>query len=466
MAEFLRKRDDSATSSSSREHFGLTIPAILLGVVMGIFSVLLAADQGGAGGGVIKADGNTILHGVGRFFSATAPVAPSIWAILLAVMVINPLMRRFNVKFQFTTRELIVASTIASLPWGLSAYVMLGSHYPQHGIGWMQAVSGHHVARNRPASYFEPFLEKSSPLVHIQDWEVFENFIEGGHPMNWGAWFLPTLTACLFIIAILWVSLAIAVLVRRRWTDQEHLRYPVAVVRMSLIEMEYPSSMAEGTIPADKVSLLKNGLFWIGIVLGALEVSGVLKSIWSWWPIEGRYLTYVSKAWQQNVWKRQPFTVVFGHTANASIEWISVLWFVMDMRSLFSVVLWHRVVLVIFHAICYFNDWFSVRTIATTRITHAEPWQVMYDSTIHRMRVPAFIFAAFSALWLMRNELKEIFRTAFSKDPEKKLDDSDEPMSYRTAIITGGIAFLYMVVYGTLFHMNFFCPSSPWPYSF
>lgn len=301
------KLEESEAESSERRDKGLTLPAVILGGAMGLFSVLLVADVGGgltgAGGGVVKADGNTILLGVGKFFSPNAPVAQSVWAILLAVLVINPLMRAMKVRFQFTTKELIVATTIASLPWGFAHYVMLGSLYPQLSVGWLQLVSGHHVARTRPPSLFEPYLEKASPLVHIKDVEVFRQFAEGGYQMDWGAWFFPTLTASLFVISIFLVSMSIAVIVRRRLTDQEHLRFPIVVVRMSLIEMQYPSSVFVGSTAERKSSLLRNGVFYLGVLLGALEVSGVLKSIWPWWPIQGRFLTFASQTWQQNVWK-------------------------------------------------------------------------------------------------------------------------------------------------------------------
>ena len=233
-------------------------------------------------------------------------------------------MRAMKVKFQFSTKELIIASTIASLPWGFAHYVMLGSLYPQLSVGWLQLVSGHHVARTRPPSLFEPYFEKASPLVHMKDVEVFQRFAEGGYPMDWGAWFFPTLTASLFVISIFLVSMSIAVIVRRRWTDQEHLRFPIAVVRMSLIEMQYPSSMSAGSTAEQKSPLLKNGVFWVGVLIGALEVSGVLKSIWPWWPIQGRFLTSASQAWQQNVWKAQPITRAIGHVGTAH-RGISVL---------------------------------------------------------------------------------------------------------------------------------------------
>lgn len=436
-------------NQGKRLQTGFTIPSIILGAIAGLFAMFLRADSFG----LVRADGNTIMSGIGKFFQATAP---SIWVVFVALFLINPILRLFRVKARFNIRQLVIISTMTAIPWGLAAHVMLGSIFPQNAVGWMQAVSGQHVATSHSPTIFMPFLEKASPLVHIQDWDVFERFAVGGYPMAWGAWMLPAITACLFIVAMMWVAVVTAVIIRRRWSEHEHLRYPIGMVTMSMIELK-DATITSTNAEARQKSILRNGVFWIGVIIGAFEVSGILKStIWPWWPIQDRFLTTVSHAWQQNVWLPNEFLRVFGHGANAKIEWLGLMWFV-DTRTLFSVVIWSRIILPIFHAICYPMNWFNVRT----GVYHAPTlvrtlWGEMNRDTLYLMSHPVFVFTGISCLWLMRSHLKEVFITAFSPKSKKAIDDSEEPISYRVAVITGALAFAYMVIYGVWHQMNVF----------
>ena len=225
------------------------------------------------------------------------------------------------------------------------------------------------------------------------------------------AWAVPAITWCLFLFVLLFVLQCMNVVLRKQWTDNEHLNYPL--VRLPLnITSQAPGG--QGGTP-----LNRNKLFWVGFILAASI--DIINSLNYYYPSIPPILTPGNGAsfWQiAQFFPNKPWNAI-GWTAVSFYPFLIGLGMLMPMDFLFS--LWF-----------FYLFWKLEAVFVVANAWDADP-QMPYASY---QAFGAYMLWCFSSIWLAKGYLKQVILRALGKP--SKVDDQDEPLRYRTALL--GIA--------------------------
>ena len=235
-------------------------------------------------------------------------------------------------------------------------------------------------------------------------------------PKVLAAWATPVAMWSLFVIAILFVAQCINTILRKQWTEHEKLAYPVAQV-----PLEVTDGTAEGRAPR----IFRSRIFWIAFALaGAMDIINGLNLYYPSIPrilVPGNGLGYfdlgplvTTKPWNAIGWTPiswYPFIVGFG--------------MLLPVDLLFSC--W------------FFYIFWKVETVAAVTMAYDIDPRIPYVSNQAFGAYAAFFIFS---LWLSRKYLADVWRRAVGS--ASALDDTDEPLRYRWALlgIAAGTAFL------------------------
>jgi hypothetical protein len=181
--------------------------------------------------------------------SESVPAIPALGALIL-LLAINPLLRALGRRAQFTRAEILTVYTFVAI-----ASSMAGVGVARY---WLASIT-------YPFYYARPENDLASLQRWIPDWMVphsltiVEGLYLGSGAVPWGAWLVPLLAWTGFFAAFWSAMLCLVVLVRRRWTEEERLGFPV--VELAL-EMTNPARGRAAPRP-----FFLNPVMWIGFSL-------------------------------------------------------------------------------------------------------------------------------------------------------------------------------------------------------
>jgi len=202
----------------------------------------------------------SLCIGIGEVFVVTyingSPMASnytagaSIFLFFILTLLINPFIRIFNKSLTLSNQELclifvmmLVACAIPS--WGFTmnlVYLLAGLHY-------------YATLYNNWATVITPRIPK---WLIPQNSEAIRLFFEGlpkGESIPWLVWIKPLLIWTVFILILYFLMVAISVIFRKQWVENENLQFPLMIVPAAMIKR------AKGSIFP---SLYKNKLMWMG----------------------------------------------------------------------------------------------------------------------------------------------------------------------------------------------------------
>ncbi len=250
----------------------------------------------------------------------------------------------------------------------------------------------------------------------VQDHEAVRCFYEGlprGASIPWEAWKMPLISWVSFILALYAVMYAMMVIIRKQWMDKERLMYPL---------MQLPNEMVEEPEKGSVINLFfKNPVLWLGIAVPVIISS-----------INGLH-TYFHFVPQINLGSYVPIlrnTTELVFRISFPVIGISYL-----LTTDLSLGLWLFAVLGtiqtgIFRVIGYSIGSREVYCASSPSVSH--------------QGFGAMIVLVGVIIWTARHHLRDVFRKAFTGD--KKIDDSDEALSYRVAV--------FMLIFGLVFMIS------------
>jgi hypothetical protein len=274
----------------------------------------------------------------------------------------------------------------------------------------------HATDTNQWDTLFNPHLRRG---LFVGQESIYRGFYNGNDTIWRLAYlrvWLPVVTAwTLFFTVLLAVMLCINAILRKQWTENERLTYPLAQLPLQI--------SSEQAFQTD--GLFRNRLFWIGfIVAGSIDMVNSLNYYYPFLP------TVLTPGFGQSFidigpyFTTKPWSAV-GWTPVSFYPFLIGLGMFMPLDFLFS---------------CFFFYWFW-------KLEHVAAVAMAYDSD---PRVPyaenqafgAYLSFCLYAAWISRQYLGQVVRKALGLT--STLDDSREPMRYRTALLgaLGGIAFL------------------------
>jgi hypothetical protein len=263
---------------------------------------------------------------------------------------------------------------------------------------------------NAWADSFLPFMpEWAIP----QDEEAVRHFYEGlpeGLPLPWGAWAEPIFYWVVFVLAVYWTSACAMVIVRRQWLEREKLLYPLVQLPLDMIRDDESESVLK--------PFFRNTAMWIGFAVPFLI--GSYNSLHMYFPAIPEIPSYAGQGPLITM-----YMVFRGTTQIIVMLNFGLVGFGYLLSRDIALGLWLFALLAVVQ-----RGTFNMFGIASTETlsrfaNHTGPF-------LAHQAMGAMTVLLFSGLWMGRQHLQDVFRKAFGGDDS--VDDSDEVLSYRTAV--------------------------------
>jgi hypothetical protein len=381
-------RSKEKTTTPAPAERGLTFRSVVLGLGIVVFINLWVTYA------------ETVVHSSRLNLSYFQLTLMAVFLILVAVA--NPFLKMCSPRIAFSPSELLAIVAIG----------MVGCVVPASGItGFLIGVIATPIyfstPENRWAEFYHPHL--NSWVVPTEP-EALRTFFEGlplGASIPWGVWVAPLAWWATFILAVFALSASTMVILRKQWSDNEKLVYPLVAVPLEMAR----DAGAKKLIP----EFMRGKLFWIpAIIAFALFFWNTVS--WSFplvpalniFPNAGdfRFTRYSPVVVMEPL---NLFTIGFAYFANTQV--LFSVWFFF---------LLHVVEGGIFNRLGYQIER-STDTFSADPPTEA--WQCF----------GAMACLVGWRLWVARAHLRDVFLKAIR--PDHPVDDGREVLSYRTSVL-------------------------------
>jgi hypothetical protein len=334
---------------------------------------------------------------------------------LLLLILLNLQLKRFAPRYAFNQGELIVIYVMMNLATALAGHDSLQLGVPGLSFSFWFANMENHWA-----TLFNHYFPK---WLTVQDKNFLAPYYYGGG--NWASlytrerlltWAGPVMTWCVFIAALGLVMICMNVIIRKQWTENEKLSFPI---------VQLPLAMTAGGGTAE---FFRHKPLWYGMILGGgLDLMNGLSF---YYPIIpnivvrhdapslniGAQLTTFPLNNVSNLWlPLYPFIIAIGYFLPLDLSFS--IWFFFLLK---------QAMLVLSAAAGY------------------QPNQQNNPPYLNEQSYGAWLAILTYVMYVSRGHLAQVFRKAFGMP--STLDDSAEPMSYRAAVIglVVGTAFLVL----------------------
>ena len=247
----------------------------------------------------------------------------------------------------------------------------------------------------------------------IKDPAVTKGFFEGigaGEGVPYGAWLGPLCVWGVLLGLFHFTMISLMVILRKRWIEEERLLFPLAQLPLAMVEDQ-----------GGKPWLMRNRVFWVGFSVAALwGLTGILSQLVSFIPAIN--LSFSVSFYRNSIsvpFSTQPMILGLGY--------------LVSMDILGSIV--------VFALLSYFHIYLIM--LSGSAILGSSPYVPYAHWTHLHQEVLGSLFVLVGVgIYEARYHLSDVFRKAIGSAPH--VDDSDEMLSYRTAVIgsIAGVAFI------------------------
>lgn len=310
---------------------------------------------------------------------------------LLAVMAVNRLLRWIRPAWALGRGEILVV------------YVMMTT-------GTVVASSGgiHFLVPAILAPFYFATPENHLDLVvpFIPRWFAPQNhaavvdFYRGNAAVPYRAWLAPGLTWTFFLLAFMGTTLSLSALLRRQWVDRERLTFPTVILPLEMTR--------------EDGNLWRNPVMWVGFTIALLI--GVINNLHAnlpsipdlnvrYIPIDQGFSSRFARAMRPLGISFYPFVIGIG--------------FLLSLDVTFS---------------CWLFFWLGkIEAGLGAQLGLSETGSGLGQFPyLDEQGAGAFLALTAFSVWFARGTLRDMWRTAFGRGP-RPLDDSQEPLGYRTA---------------------------------
>lgn len=344
----------------------------------------------------------------GPYVTSISLFANCVFVLVLLVLA-NSLLRRINYRLAFSQAELLLVYTMLGIAAAVAGHDCVPSLMMHLSYPWRFATPDNNWL-NTWIPYLPEWLMVSDPSVLKALYEGHSSLFSNG---NWIPWVKPLTYWTGFILVWMWVMMCINTLVRKQWTDRERLTFPI---------VQLPVAMTE-----PKAGLWRNKLLWIGF--GIAFGIGVVNGLHVYYPAiplipvgitdHNFRLFLTTKPWDGidwMPWAFYPFVIGLGYLLPADLS--------------FS---------------CWFFYFFWK---AQMVITRAMAWDAVPTFPfIRHQAFGGYVAIILMLTWTGKGYLKQVWLRIIGEKSE--LDDSDEPMSYRSAAAGAVVGFFLLSMFMT-----------------
>ena len=376
-----RDKDTSISASLANSGSGVTLRSLLVGSLMTVCI------------GVGAPYSNMVLRGSN--FALDFSTAGAIFLFFLFVLGVQTGLKLLHPSLGLRREELVVVYIMA----------MVGCAIPSMGL------TEYLLPITAGALYYATPENDWANVVHpfVRDWLVpdsyraAKDFFEGlpeGASVPWGAWLVPLANWIPLILAVYAAMICIVVILRRPWIETERLSFPLVQVPSAMIE--------EGPRASALNPFFRSPVMWTGFAIPF--VIGSVKALHNYYDFVPDIVLVTSIPLFRGTTQQQ-IALSFPMVGFA---------FLVNLDIAFSIWFFHLVGRVQ-------EGTFGILGIASTERLNFASFPVFAHQGMGAMIVLVLL-----GLWTARGHIRRVARKAFRGDPE--VDDSDEILSYRTAV--------------------------------
>ena len=336
-----------------------------------------------------------IIKGTALALTSATPVAFFLlFVLLLSLHLFLGWCRR---SWAFTRGELITVFTMMTVAAAIPTKGVVGMLLP--------IITGtfyYSAPENKWAEEIHPLLPR---WILVDDIQAVKSFYEGGESIPWEHWLSPLAAWLAFYAAFYLTLICLSTILRRQWVEHERLAYPLVQAPLAMIGQEEDGSLLK--------PFFRNWIMWIGFAIPFFCNS--LIALHHYFP------EIATPSLSATV---QPFDGA--RLLRLSINFLILgLGYFINLGIGFS--LWF------FYLVSYLQDAiFGYMGI----YSNADLGHWSYPIRGHQM-MGAMTILLVAVLWTGRSHLKTVFRRAW--DGVEDIDDRNEIMSFRSAVIGVGI---------------------------
>jgi hypothetical protein len=350
---------------------------------------------------------------------------------LFVLTLINLGLKKWLPKWAFSQAELMYIYIMQTVSIGISG-IGLG----QFLVPFTSNLFYYSTPENKWQETFLPLV----PKYLMPDPSVTRGFYTGQSTFwtmeHIRGWLSPILVWSAYITVMLWVMLCVTVILRRQWADRERLSFPITQLPLEISR--------EGGNPA----IFGSRMMWMGflipVVLETLASLNFLYPSVPFLPIK----------------PSDPRLILTPLFSNPPLNGASPV-----LLSFYPLVigLTYFLPLDVAFSLWFFYLFTKVQTIGVTALGYRDPGappSLARMPYIGEQSAGAFIGLALLVLYGMRKQLWDAVKFALGAARRANLDmnDANEPMPYRVAILGGLFGFLALVLFGIAIGMAWWVP--------
>jgi hypothetical protein len=330
---------------------------------------------------------------------------------LFVLVLLNLVIKRYIPRFAFSQGEFITIYVMVTLATALAGHDSLQLGYP---VMYMQFLNPSTI--NGRVNVLELYPK----WLTVQDEKVIRPLEWGGttlyRPEFINAWIGPVLWWCFFIAALGLVMICMNVILRKQWTENEKLSFPI---------VQLPLAM---THDGGTLEFFRYKPLWFGFLIGA--GIDLMNGLNFYYPFIPRFIVR-HDAPELNIGSQFttfPWTAVPRGLGMPLYPFIIAIGYFLPLDLSFSI---------------WFFFLFRLLMLVVSAAAGFQPGQPKNPPFLNEQSWGAWGALFLYVMWIGRPHFVKVFRTALHLGRGE--DDSREPMSYRSALlgIVAGCVFLY-----------------------
>lgn len=326
---------------------------------------------------------------------------------LVGLVAINALLRRWRPRWAFSAGELV------------TIYLVLSLATCWCGVDFLpdlpEAISNPFWFATSSNQWAEVVLPYLPSWLTVSDPDVISGLFEGYSTLYRApvvlAWLGPALWWSAMVTALMLAFVCLSSIFRRRWCDEDRLLFPATAVPLQITERRY--------------GLFTSRAMWAGLLVTA--GIQILNTLHAFRPsVPGMPFSFDLGPYIQPL---PPWNAIRESSMAAEPIVVGVC-YLMPLDLTFS--LW------------FFNLMFKAQLIIATHFAWTTNIYTGFPY-IDNQSLGGFIALVASVLWLGRSYLRQVLRKVLGL--RSSLDDSEEAISYRGAVIGLGVALGFLIYF-------------------
>ncbi|MEN6549865.1 MAG: DUF6785 family protein [Armatimonadia bacterium] len=333
----------------------------------------------------------------------SVPVIPALGALLL-LTVVGLALRRFSSTLRLSQGQVLYVYAFLCIGVTMNSVGVARLLFPNiTAVYYFQTPENDFAELQR---YIPSWLAPQDARA-IQD--MYEGADDGRIP--WRPWLVPLTSWLLFMTAFFVSMLGLMALFRRQWMDKERLTFPLAQLAIDISDQEGRHIIG---------GFFGNPLMWIGFTIACLFNIGNILHAWN--P--------AIPAMGQNYDIGRLFT----ERPLSSIRPLMIAWRPENIGLGYLV-----------STEITFSVWvFYLALRIASVLVAASGYQISGFPFEREQSFGAYVALGLFLIWVGRHQLRDIIVGAFSR---RKLDDQNEPLSHRQAVLMAFGGFGFMVAF-------------------